>query len=116
MIHDTTLQPRGSVLNKHCDNVATDKGLFTYHEELHKLEQAVDEAFRIGGWYSGHGNNNNKIKMDAIRYAFSEYHRANEEHLKYEESIMMPQVQKLFKEGHDMKKIMKEGTYVPLLL
>lgn len=83
------------LLDKHCDSVASKAKLHDAHQELYGAEIAVGKAFA-------------SESMDAVQEAFHKVMAANEAHLKHEESVMMPMVQKLVQEGHPMKKYMKE--------
>lgn len=64
------------------------------HVRIHDLEHVLDAAVAAGDF-------------NEIRTQYSIFHTQNENHLKDEEKVFMPMVQKLAKSGANLKKIMQ---------
>lgn len=79
----------------------TENKLYDAHEELTKVENSLNEAF-------------DSKDLDTAKTKFEEFSVLNEEHLKKEEDIMMPNVKKMMMAGHPMKKFMKDDI-LPLV-
>jgi hypothetical protein len=82
------------ILNEKCDNIATQENLFSAHEDLEKkaaeFTALLDET---------------QNEPDKVLAVYNELHKLNEDHLKYEESIMMPKVMEMKKKGEPLKKM-----------
>lgn len=92
--------PKGffHILNEKFDGLATSEGLLDAHEQLEKKSQIVEKMFEDGS----------EGDMTKILSAYEEFAQFNEGHLKKEETIMMPKVMEMKKQGQPLKKIMME--------
>eukprot|EP00526_Cylindrotheca_closterium_P019637 CAMPEP_0113629792 /NCGR_PEP_ID=MMETSP0017_2-20120614/15471_1 /TAXON_ID=2856 /ORGANISM="Cylindrotheca closterium" /LENGTH=228 /DNA_ID=CAMNT_0000540215 /DNA_START=150 /DNA_END=839 /DNA_ORIENTATION=- /assembly_acc=CAM_ASM_000147 len=83
------------ILDEKCENIATEKGLFSNHTELESKAAEVDSLLA-------------ESDADKALAAFNDFATFNEDHLKHEEDVMMPQVMKMAKSGVPLKKVMMD--------
>lgn len=86
--------PKGvfSVLDENFNGVAKENGMRESHTELDRLEEKVDEAADV-------------YDNEAFAELFKEFSKANDDHMKAEESIMEPKVKQLKMSGVDLKGV-----------
>lgn len=80
------------ILDEKCENIATEKGLFSAHGELETKAAEVETLMK-------------ENDPDKALTVFNEFAKFNEDHLKHEEDVMMPQVMKMAQSGVPLKKM-----------
>ena len=73
----------------------TNEGLYNLHKELLHLEESVSNGIKVGD-------------LDELKLVFPKFMEVNEAHLKKEEDVMMPSIQKMMMEKQPLKKFMCE--------
>jgi hypothetical protein len=83
------------VLDAEMEGIVTNQGLHGLHAELENLEAAVNGALA----------QSDVTKLQEVYPPFMEF---NEAHLKKEEDVMMPSIQKMMKDEKPLKKYMMQ--------
>ena len=91
-----------SLLDQKFDNVASKAGLLDDHQALDEVETEANRAVE-----SKDG--------EAFAVAYAKYQQINLSHLEKEESIMMPKVSQMAKEGVNMKQVMRDELLALIL-
>jgi hypothetical protein len=81
------------VLDAKAEGIVTEQGLYGLHTDLDSLGAAVDKAIE-------------KNDMKHLKLAYPKFMEVNEAHLKTEEDVMMPSIQKMMKAKEPLKKFM----------
>lgn len=91
----TGASPTGffKVLDLKADGIVTTEGLYGLHTDLEIYEKAVNKAIK-------------KKDLKALKIAYPKFMEINEAHLKKEEDVMMPSIQKMMKAQEPLKKFM----------
>lgn len=91
------------LVDDHADNAAKKQGLRHHHSNLYELEEDVVDVFE------------NAPDIQRAKDIYPIFRQENEEHLKEEENILMPAIQKMMKNGVNVKKYIKKDI-MPILL
>ncbi|KAJ1637143.1 hypothetical protein T492DRAFT_834792 [Pavlovales sp. CCMP2436] len=84
-----------ALLDEVAGGIATSSKLPDEHLKIITLEHAITQALT-------------KRDLPALRSAFATFMPENDQHYKMEEDVMMPQIMKLAKDGHPVRKTMIE--------
>lgn len=94
---DKKTSPKGflSILDKHCDGIITNEGLYETPQDLKDAKKQMEEAI-------------NTQDIDKIRVAFHTFRTTTEAHLNKKENVIMPKVLDMKKSKVNMKTLMVE--------
>ncbi|CAB9502811.1 expressed unknown protein [Seminavis robusta] len=92
-----------AMVDEHADKAARKAGLRDHHMNLYELEEDVVDIF------------DKAPDIDRAREVYPIFRQENESHLKEEEDVLMPAIQKMIKSGVPVKKYI-ETDIIPLLL
>lgn len=91
------------LVDEHADGAAKKAGLRHHHRNLYELEEDVVDIFEKAP------------DMERAKEIYPIFWKENEEHLKEEEDVLMPAIQKMVKKGVPVKKYIISDI-LPLLL
>lgn len=89
-----------SILDEYADGIVTKKKLRHHHQSLYEYEEDITDAFA-----------NSCDVSESVKASFESFQKANLAHLEMEESVMMPALQRLSKEGQPMKTFMCRDVF-----
>ncbi len=83
------------ILDAKAEGIVTKEGLYGLHKELESLEKSVSQAIEKGD-------------LEELKNTYPKFMEVNEGHLKKEEDVMMPSIQKMMIAKLPLKKYMCE--------
>ena len=100
---DSNLAGLFGLVDEHRDKAAKKAGLRHQHSNLYELEEDVVDIFEKAP------------DVDRAKEVFPIFRQENENHLKEEEDVLMPEIRKMMKSGVQVKKLI-QTEIVPVLL